>query len=268
MNAQDACKTKYPIVLVHGIGYKDNIFLKYYWGKIPKNLRKNGATVYLANVDALGTIENNAAELKDYILNICQTTDCQKVNIIAHSKGGLDARYMLSKLEMKNYVASLTLISVPNHGTVWADLGLYSLEHFKMTTASEKISYVYAKILADKNPNPMSAYKQCQPEYMNKLNNEMTDVEDVYYQSYGSYIKENYPNFFMKYRRKNIHKYAGDNDGVIQLSSMQWTNFKIIGDNTKYGVSHFDIIGFIKTVDFNEIIFFNNIARDLKEQGF
>ena len=38
----------------------------------------------------------------------------EKVNIIAHSKGGLDARYMISKLNMGEYVASLTMISSPH----------------------------------------------------------------------------------------------------------------------------------------------------------
>ncbi|MBY6921890.1 triacylglycerol lipase, partial [Clostridium botulinum] len=47
----DICKTKYPIVLVHGVGFRD---LKYinYWGRIPKELIRNGATVYYGNQEA------------------------------------------------------------------------------------------------------------------------------------------------------------------------------------------------------------------------
>lgn len=42
------CKTKYPLVLVHGVGFRD---LKYinYWGRIPKELIRNGALIYYGN---------------------------------------------------------------------------------------------------------------------------------------------------------------------------------------------------------------------------
>ena len=39
------CATKYPILLVHGVCFRDFKHLNY-WGRIPKELEKNGATVY------------------------------------------------------------------------------------------------------------------------------------------------------------------------------------------------------------------------------
>ena len=64
---------------------------------------------------------------------MCRETGCGKVNIIAHSKGGLDARYAISKLGMAPYVASLTTMNTPHRGCRFVDYacglpeGLYRL---------------------------------------------------------------------------------------------------------------------------------------------
>ena len=49
-----------------------------------------------------------------------------KVNIIAHSLGGLDARQMLTHLGMGSRVASLTTVGTPHRGTwcIWSVLGV------------------------------------------------------------------------------------------------------------------------------------------------
>ena len=49
-------KTRYPIVLVHGLGMKDTFFMKS-WGWIDRILRVQGYTVYKSNVDSFGTID-------------------------------------------------------------------------------------------------------------------------------------------------------------------------------------------------------------------
>ena len=89
--------TRYPIILVHGIAIKDFLFIKSF-GKIDKVLSKQGYKVYKSKIDGFGTIENNAAILKEEILKILEDEDVSKVNIIAHSKGGLDSKYMINHL--------------------------------------------------------------------------------------------------------------------------------------------------------------------------
>lgn len=41
----EICKTKYPLLLVHGVFFRDFRYLNY-WGRIPRELQRNGATVY------------------------------------------------------------------------------------------------------------------------------------------------------------------------------------------------------------------------------
>ena len=109
-------QTKYPIVLVHGMVAKDFSFWHAFRG-IAGFLKAQGLKVYVTNQDGVGTIADNAAQLKAEITDILQKEGCEKVNLIAHSKGGLDARFMISKLDIANHVASLTTLSTPHHGS-------------------------------------------------------------------------------------------------------------------------------------------------------
>ncbi|MBQ9733600.1 MAG: triacylglycerol lipase, partial [Clostridia bacterium] len=99
--------TKYPIVLVHGVALKEKKHFKAF-GRIKEKLCQRGYDVYIADTDGFGTIENNGVQLKDFIYRVLDSTGAEKVNIIAHSKGGLDSKYMISELGREEKVASLT----------------------------------------------------------------------------------------------------------------------------------------------------------------
>ena len=75
---------------------------------------RRGAQVFLGGQDGWATVEQNAAALKKRVEEILVQTGSSKIHLIAHSKGGLDARYLVSSLGMAPYVASVNLIAVPN----------------------------------------------------------------------------------------------------------------------------------------------------------
>ena len=107
-------KSKYPFILVHGVALKDFLSFKSF-GRIEKILNENGYFTITAKHDAFGTIENNAYQLKEEIEKILQKYNVEKVNIIAHSKGGLDSKYLIDHLGGDQYVASLTTICTPHY---------------------------------------------------------------------------------------------------------------------------------------------------------
>jgi triacylglycerol lipase len=72
---KEVCKTKYPILMVHGIFWRDWQFFNY-WGRISGELIKNGAVVYYGNQQSAACMEICAQELKDQILNIIDKEKC------------------------------------------------------------------------------------------------------------------------------------------------------------------------------------------------
>ena len=122
---EQCCRTKYPLLLVHGVFFRDSEYLSY-WGRIPAQLRMNGAVIYYGNHQSAASVQGSGQELAARIKEICRENGCGKVNIIAHSKGGLDSRYAVSRLDMDQYVASLTTINTPHRGCIFAD---YLLDH-------------------------------------------------------------------------------------------------------------------------------------------
>jgi len=262
------CATKYPLILVHGIGFRD---LKYinYWGRIPKHLIKNGAKIYYGNQEAWGTVEANANDIKKRIFEILKENNCEKVNIIAHSKGGLDARYMLSKLGMAEYVASLTMISTPNKGSGILDV-LCKLPDGVYRWICNLIDKYYKKI-GDNNPDAFTSSRQLAPAYAMEFNEGIKDVPNVYYQSYTSVMKNCFSHFLLFIPYLILKPIEGENDGLICVESAKWGNFRgVIRNKYRRGISHGDIID-IKREDYREFDVLGKhieIVSELKKMGY
>lgn len=75
------------------------------------------------------TIAENAAILGQYIASVKQSTGAQQVDLIAHSMGGLIARYYIDRVMQGRDIAQLIMLGSPMAGTDCADLpaslGLY-----------------------------------------------------------------------------------------------------------------------------------------------
>ena len=81
------CSLKYPLLMVHGMGFRDRKHLCY-WGRVPKRLESLGAEVFFGHQDSVGSVESNADIIAKSLDEILAKTGAEKVNILAHSKGG------------------------------------------------------------------------------------------------------------------------------------------------------------------------------------
>jgi triacylglycerol lipase len=116
----DYAKTKYPIVLVHGmLGFDSVLGMDYFYG-VEKALEKKGAKVFPTQVTALDSSEARGEELLVQVQEILAITGAQKVNLIGHSHGGPTARYVASV--RPDLVASVTSVGSPHKGSDVADL--------------------------------------------------------------------------------------------------------------------------------------------------
>jgi triacylglycerol lipase len=113
-------QTRYPIVLAHGLGGFDRLFgvYEYFYG-IPAELRAGGAKVYVTDVSAFGAAEARGEQLLAQVEYIAASTGAGKVNLIGHSQGGIDVRYVLAV--RPDLVASVTTVGTPHEGADLAD---------------------------------------------------------------------------------------------------------------------------------------------------
>src|SRR5918995_3071117 len=111
--------TKLPVLLIHG--YMEDAIV---WNKWIDLLKKDGISAYPITFkqsdDKCGSAADHAKELSNIIGQIKGETGQNKVNIVGHSKGGLDARVYLAN--NTNDVANLIMIGTPNAGSPLAEL--------------------------------------------------------------------------------------------------------------------------------------------------
>ncbi len=261
------CCTKYPLLLVHGIGFRDRRYFNY-WGRIPKELKRNGAAVYYGMQDGCITVEAAGEQIKKRILEVIDETGCEKVNIIAHSKGGLDARYVISTLGMDDYVASLTTVGTPHRGSQVAD------EAQKLPDSLYRKVAAYMdrsfRKLGDENPDFYNACHEFTSEYAEKFNRENPDSGKVYYQSYTSVMSGMFSFGILAFTYLILRKY-GRNDGLVTVESAKWGEFRKVYEPVRHrGVSHGDTIDLMREdfSGFDPREAYVEIVSDLKEKGF
>lgn len=115
-------KTKYPIVLVHGIfGFDTFQGAPYFYG-IEDALKKDagGATTYIATVSAAGSNEARGLQLYNYLKSLRAQGKGTKFNLVGHSQGSPTARWVAT--QDPGIVASVTSVDGVNKGSRVADI--------------------------------------------------------------------------------------------------------------------------------------------------
>jgi triacylglycerol lipase len=260
-------RLKYPVVLVHGIAVKDDFKAFAIWGRIPETLRSSGVEVHLGGTDAWGSIEGNALILKAAIDRITSSGGAAKVNIVAHSKGGIDARYLISSLGCSAKVASLTTIDSPHRGSELADLAVRQrpLGRPLARRALRKAGFLYG----DRDPDPYEAALELTSASMASFNAANPDSPEVRYRSLYTRMRGPFddPNLFLPYLYLMMK--AGDNDGIVSNASARWGENSELVDGLGGGISHAEIVdsrrASVSGVDIPSV--YLRIASDLAEAG-
>lgn len=118
-------QTDDPIVLVNGLYGFDDIVGVDYWYGIVDDLRENGATVYVVNVQATNSIATRGEQLLSDLENFKAIDGHSSFNLIGHSYGAPTARYAATI--RPDLVSSVSTVGGVNKGTDLAD-GLVALE--------------------------------------------------------------------------------------------------------------------------------------------
>jgi triacylglycerol lipase len=197
-----------PIVLVHGLLGFDRIRfgqleLKRYFPGIEENLKEAGHHVRAANLSRTRGVEARAVELRRFIVR--EFPD-EPVHVFAHSMGGLDARYMISKLDMGDRVHSLTTIGTPHRGCSFADWGI------------RKLGWLLKPILRLFGISH-DAFYDLTIDGCRRFNEEVRDVPGVRYLSVAGQCDESMLGHILKLPSRIVQKLEGANDGVVSIAS-------------------------------------------------
>ncbi len=218
-----------PVVLMHGFGLLAVIRRKGHLHDTAMHLRAHGVRAYAPNVAPYETIATRAAMWAERIRHVLAETGAPKVHLIAHSMGGLDARYLISRLGFHPHVASLTTIATPHRGTAIADVVLQQPERLR-DWAAEIVDWLGANALADGTSNVRQAVHELTPAYVEGTFNPSTpDHPDVRYASYGGQAGKGTStpiNPFLKPLNVLLYHRQGVNDGYVPVSSAQWGTYR------------------------------------------
>jgi triacylglycerol lipase len=240
---------RHPVVLAHGILGFDEIRIgrarHAYFRGVAERLERDGLTVHRCRVAKLASVADRAADLAAFV----RALPARRVNIVAHSMGGLDARYALARLGLAGKVASLVTVGSPHLGTPLADAGAGLARRARVWTALERMG-LRAEALHDLTTARMAEFNRAVPDAQGVL--------------YGSVVGA-------PPRRREVtpllvptwlwlDRAAGANDGMVPAASQRWG--EVLRET---GADHLAQIGWSKRFDAREL--YAELLRELFLRG-
>ena len=214
-------------------------YLIEYWNGVMENLSEHGCSVLIAKVPPFAGIETRASALDLFLRKSVPQLrkkhhvpegEPVKLNLVAHSMGGLDCRYLifqqLHSLENNKNpppykVVSLTTISTPHRGTAAAD---FAMKYSPPSVITNYFPSIY----------------ELTSEHMTKFNNVVENDPSVKYFSYGAQFSP-YPGSVFLITWKIVSDKEGPNDGLVSLKSAKWGDYQGYLDD----VDHADLINWM-----------------------
>jgi triacylglycerol lipase len=255
--SHSSIRTQNPIVLVHGIGVRPTYGPVKYFFKFSELLERERIPFLEVKLSPWRSFPERAKQLRDQIL---ARFPHSKVNLIAHSMGGLDSRYLISQLSFGEHVSSLTTIGTPHGGTPIASLAL------KPYPSPER---GILRLLFRKLGFPHEALEKLTPEFArDELPRLCPDDPSVRYYSTTSSIprrklhSRSLPLFWPT--QPLIQKTEGENDGMISVESSQHGESLAVFSGDHYAqIGQF--LGHSRGLDYPAL--YQMILRKLRKDG-
>jgi len=243
---------KEAVVFVHGLlGFSSFSILGkeiQYFRSLRSLLKRCPQQIFFPALPPNGVIEDRARVLADFLSRI----RADRVDLVAHSMGGLDSRYLIHHLDPMHRVRSLTTLATPHHGS---PLARWSIER---SNAFFRLMY---KLSAP-------AVYNLTPEFCTHFNREISNRADVSYASYASARPASDMPLMLRPWTRMIAADSGDNDGMVSVTSAQWGTFR-----GTLQADHFELAGWSitwpnarKARPFRHAQFYLDLVHKLTEQ--
>jgi triacylglycerol lipase len=200
-----------PVVLVHGLFGFDSIGiagvkLEYFRG-IAAHLATIGCHAHAVRLPPSRSVPDRARMLVDLIGELPH----DRIDVVAHSLGGLDARYALAHLGLAARVRSLVTVGTPHRGSPLANLtDRGPLAVARRTLAALGIS--------------LDALDWLSTSELASFNRDIPDVAGVRYASVVGGIRDARTPVALPIAASHayLRRVTGPNDGLVPMSSQYW----------------------------------------------
>ncbi len=257
-----------PVVLMHGFGVGASFRRGGHLHEEALHLRSRSVRAIAPNVSPYNTVRARTAQWDERLTHVLDETKTDRLLLIAHSMGGLDARYLITKMGWHEVVDALVTVSAPHRGSAIASLVLDQPELVR-NWVTDVADWVGTHILEDGSANIRQALTELTPEYMeDTFNPEVPDHPDVEYWSYGCQAGKgtNVPIApIFRYLNQYLFEREGANDGIVSVRSARWGEYQgtIDADHGRQvGISS----GLASHFDSNA--FYGTIVENLADQGY
>jgi triacylglycerol lipase len=251
-------KLRAPILLVHGLlGFNEvklgGWTVARYFPGIPEFLRKAGNRVLVARVSPTGGVPLRAAQLQTFLDREAPHTP---VHILAHSMGGLDARYLISRLSAPGQVLTLTTLATPHRGTPFADWGVRRLGRI-------------LRPVFDLFDVPSQAFDDLTTARCREFNAQVPDAPGVRYFSVAGQHQGDWvvPEWHLPFQI--VFQAEGPNDGIVSVASASY------GESTEvWEGDHLSLINWpnrrarLRGLPQDRTADFARLIRRLADEGF
>lgn len=267
----DLASSRFPTLLVHGwTGFENIGPITYFFGVLD-HVTALGYPAQTVILDPYNSIMVRGGQLAEHIDEQLEQWRARKVNLVAHSQGGLDSRYALSSLGYGDRVASLVTISTPHQGTALTDVALGILPG-----ASEQILAILLNLIgagAGQESDAMASFEDLSEAYVQgEFNPENPDVEGVYYESWAGRTClfgvscDDICDLPIQPTFNLLTALRGPNDGIVPVASAKWGEYR-----GEIPADHFDEVGQIAgqtSEAFDHLEFYASRLSDLASLGF
>ncbi len=274
LSCLDHCRlvtTRYPILLVHGWTGFDQIGpLTYFYG-VADALTEDGYLVHAVQLDPYNSTEIRSLQLTDQVLDFLVESRSRKVDLIAHSQGGLDCRRMISTIGLGDRVSALVTIATPHHGTPVADVALGYLPGATDEALDFLLNLLGATVTGSQS-DAKAAFRSMSRRYVeDEFNPSNPDDPRVEYLSWTGLTCPfgrrcgDVCDVEIRWSYDLIESMEGDNDGIVPVDSAVWGEYQ-----GTLPADHFDEVGQIAGVtgpNFDHIEFYRMVAGELAARG-
>lgn len=221
-------QVKYPVVLMHGFGMAGSFRRNGHMHELAMHLRARGIWAYAPNVTPYNPVPVRASIWQQRIQYVLNETGAEKVNLIAHSMGGLDARYLISVSGFHSRVASLTTIATPHHGSSIASFLLEQPEKLR-EWLNDLANWMGTKVMPEVEADFINTVSELTPTHLEEtFNPKVPDHPEVLYWSYAAQAgKETSVGITPILKPLNYILFGreGTNDGFVSIESAKWGTY-------------------------------------------